>query len=381
MHFKYSLISTLLLMLSFYPLTAAAFERALSGTNQLDDFGKQIEMSIESRNPYFFNISFDAQQIIDHVIEKAGTESDTAFNTGLTEGLKSSLDMGTLILDELGANGSFKYITSYTDGDYSWLVFRLLNDNGINYHAYKTEKFENGFRITDEYSFLSGDKLSEIIESMYNRNAIAYLERNIMDQQMVLALEKLDKIKELYAKGKYSKAYQLYQSFPLSVKHSKTFQYVGLKVAEGLDKEKYLKVFNEFIAGYPEQKGKYLIPLDGLVKQGMYAEAIQCIDSLDNALNTDPLLDFFRAKIKYIEGDLENAKLYLAKVINFVPDFEMGYLSLLNIYLTEKNFKEATALLDQMVLTFNTYKEALAPFLTNFPEYLNSSVYMEWIDQ
>ncbi len=379
-----SLNTCIIILLSFVSQQLSAFnssDRQLLNDNKLNVFARQIEMSIESRNPYYFNLSFDSELILSRILDNQYTQEDSAFNQGFIDGISMSLDFGSTIVNEIGNSGTFKFIRSYTNEDGSWIVFRLLSENGINYHAYKVETIGDDYKITDGYFYLSGEKLSESIELIYNRNAAIFLQRENIDEEMIQALDELDKIKLNYSKGKINKAYKAWQEIPTAYRTMKSFQYTGLIIASGLNQETYLKIFEEYINCYPEEPGKYLIPLGGLLSQGCYEPALRCIDSLGKALETDPLLDFFRAKIYYVNGNLEKSKQFLAQVIEAIPDFEMGYLSLLNIYLTERNFEEATVLLDQMTLTFNTYKEDFYPFLTDFPDYLNSSIYKDWIDQ
>jgi tetratricopeptide (TPR) repeat protein len=374
----------ILLLLTAISLNLSAYnstDKQVPDDSKLIAFAKQIEQSIESRNPYYFNLSFDREVTLNRILDKSYSEADSAFNEGFIDGIRSTLELGTLIINELGNNGTFRFITSYSDIDGSWIVFRLLSENGINYHAYKVESIDNDFKITDGYFFLSGDKLSEALQLIYDRNTTIFLQKQKMDKVMVRSLDELDKTKQFYSKGNISKAFKIWQEIPSINRTEKPFQYVGLILATGLDKETFLNTYKEYLVNYPEEKGKYLIPLDGLMAHGYYDLALQCLDSVDKAIVKDPLLDFFRAKIYYAVGDIDKATSYLDQVIDLIPDFEMGYLSLLNIYLSERKFEEATLLLNQMILTFNTYKEDLYPFLTDFPDYLNSSLYKEWLEQ
>jgi tetratricopeptide (TPR) repeat protein len=379
-----SFYAYILLLLTPVSLHLSASES--SGKNLLDQkelvaFANQIEMSIESRNPYFFNLSFDSEAIIKSILENSLSESDSGFNQGFIDGFKQTLDLGAFIISEIGNNGTFEFISCNEDKDGPWITFRLLSENGINYHAYKVVTIGDNYKITDAYFFLSGEKLSESLQQIYDRNAAVYLQKETECIEMIQAKNELDRVKEYFSKGKINKAYKSWSEIPAVYRMSKSFQYVGLTIAPGLDKETYLSIYKEYLKNYPEEWGKYLIPLDGLVKEGYTELALQCIGKLEKTLKRDPLLDFFRAKIYYSNGNIEEATTFLGRVIDLIPDFEMGYVSLLNIYLTEKKFLEATILLNQMTLTFNTYKEDLYPYLSDFPEYLNSPVYKEWIEQ
>jgi hypothetical protein len=286
-----------------------------------------------------------------------------------------------MIINEMGNEGSFKFIRAYTKEDGAWMIFRVITSNGINYHDYKVDIIDGNYKITDGYFYLSGERLSETLQLIYERNAATYLQHFYADREWMMALNDLDKIKLEFSKSHFKKAYKLWQKIPDAYRKTKAFQYTGINIAAFLDQEVYMQVYQEYMANYPPGPAKYLIPLDGLVLHGNYELALQCLDSLDDILLADPLLDYFRAKIYYLTDNFEKSELYLAHVINSIPDFEMAYISLLNIYLNQKKFEQATGLLDQITLTFNTYKKDLYPFLTDYPDYLNSSAYKNWIEQ
>jgi hypothetical protein len=347
----------------------------------LIDFAGKIEASIENRDPNYFNLSFDTEALLDEILNKKCQETDSAFKKGFVDGIKMSFDLGTIIINELSTNGSFKFIHAVERNNSTWLVFRLISEEGINYHEYKIEPDGGNFKITDGYFYLSGDKLSESIYQIYTRYANLLLRFKTDDNTFLKADSELRKIKIFYSEGKFQKAYKHWNKIPVAYQSEKEFQCARINIAAGLDHEVYLGIFKEYMATYPAEPGKYLIPLDGLIAQGYYDLALQCLDSLDTVLSTDPLLDYFRASICYDRNDLALAIDCLVRLINSMPDFEMGYLSLLNIYLSENKFEEATTLLDKMILAFNAYKEDLYPFLAEYPEYLKSKPYQEWINQ
>jgi hypothetical protein len=367
-----------IILLAFITSHISAGE--IADNNDLSTFARQIEVSIENNSPYFFNSSFDVDALIEKVINPAETHSDSAFNEGFKEGIRSSFDMGSVIINELGGNGTFKFLHAVERNNARWLVFRVISENGVNYHEYEV-KINNGeYKITDGYFYLSGDKLSESISLIYNKYIDLFIHFG-QEDEFFKAAHELAKLKRLYAEGKYKKAFRHWYRIPESCQNMKTYQCAKINIASCLDINTYLSSYHEFMTKYPDEPGKYLIPLDGLVNHGCFELALASIDSLDSKLMTDPLLDYFRANIYYNSQSMDTAKLYLANVIASIPDFELGYISLLNIYLTQKQFEEATVLLDKIVLNFNAYKEDLYPLLAEFPEYLKSKPYQDWINQ
>jgi hypothetical protein len=380
---RFAYIEILIFVCMFTPALNAV---DTSGPTIIEDegvvsFAKQIEESIENRNPSYFNLSFNSDALVSEILSSHLMKTDSVFNKGFTDGIKMSLDLGTIVINELGTNGSFQFIHAIKRNNDTWLVFRLLSENGINYHEYKVEPDVKNYKITDGYFYLSGDKLSESLYHIYEKYVYMLSRSKAEDTEWAKILEELEKIKTLYSEGKTQKAYKYFSNIPETYQTNKTIQCAKINVASGLDHKTYLDIFNEYMVTYPDEPGKYLIPLDGLVSQGCYDLALQYLDSLDNALMTDPLLDFFRATIYYETNSTEKSADYLVKLIVAMPDFETAYLSLLNIYLTQNKFEEATDLLNKMIVSFNTYKEDLYPFLAEYPEYLKSPLYQEWIRQ
>jgi hypothetical protein len=373
-----------LILLSNSAFSLFAFDEnksALINDDQLTTFAKQLEASIENRNTSFFNISFNADSLVNDIISHSNYKAGYDFNQGFTDGIKSSFDFGSVILKELGEDGSITFIHAISRNNESWLVFRLISDNGLNYHEYKTELIDGRYAITDAYFYLSGEKLSESVAQIYLKYLSLCIKPEEQDVERLKALEELDNVKLIYAQGKSAKAYKEINKISGDFKSSKIYQCAMINIAANLKQNTYQSAYNEFMLSYPDEPGKYLIPLDGLISHGLYEYSIQCLDSLDSDLLSDPLLDYFRANVYYKMNDLVKASDCLVKVIDAIPDFEMGYLSLLRIYLTKNQFREATVLLNAMITSFNTYKEDLYPFLAGYPEFLNSSYYQEWIKE
>ena len=102
-------------------------------------------------------------------------------------------------------------------------------------------------------------------------------------------------------------------------------------------------------------------------------------DSLSASVGSDPALLIFRADILHRQGNEEEATRELSRLIETDPQFQTGYIALLEYHLKAQRFREATELLDRMTLEFNAYKNELLPLVANHRQFIKSDVYRHWI--
>jgi tetratricopeptide (TPR) repeat protein len=335
----------------------------------LTKFGLQLESSLESLNPYYFNLSFDVDLMLLNVFDSYGISPDQEYHQGFIDGIHSKLDLGTLLVNQLQRESDLELI-SVRPGSHPSLIFRLAGSQGINYHEYFIEVQNDDLKLSDAYIYSSGQRISEEVGELYVTSCYPIISKSDAI---------LEKVNEQCLKGNYKKAYHQLSKLPESAMRKKTNLMLAVDIASRIDAPSFLEAYSEFIQYFPEEPGKYLIPLDGLIAFGLYDIALENIDKLDEAVLKDPILNFVRANIYYQSDKSEEAEIYLYKLIEEKPDYEPGYISLLDIFLREKSYNEATDLLNQMVITFQNYKEDYIPFFVNYLEFINLKEYKDWL--
>ena len=351
--------------------------RVSHATDELTVFAEQLESSINSRNPYYFNLCFDTEAII----YKVTGESESAFNNefaeGFIEGVKQEFDPGSSIIDEIGTDGSFTFIRAYRKNEKTKLLFRLISDYGLNYHEYEVEQRGDRIVIVDGYIYISAQTISSTFEQVYTEyllNIYRYTENRRYN-------DPCKKIQRLAESGKTLKAYKKWEKLPSLIRYTKSNQLLGINLAKKINKKTYFGTYIEFLEHFPDEPGKFFVSLDGLIEHEYLQAALKNIDILDETIQNDPLLNVLRANIYYKSGNTKGAETCLHQVIESMPEYETGYISLLDIYLEENEFEKATELLDKIVLTFDTVKEDLLPFIENHPDFKDSAEYKSWIDR
>jgi hypothetical protein len=124
-----------------------------------------------------------------------------------------------------------------------------------------------------------------------------------------------------------------------------------------------------------------LMLLEGLYYQKDYHLTLWYIDQLDRAVGHDPYLNYFRASLFRSMDKPVRSEWYLNKFISDLPEKEEGYLSLLELYMESARYTDATNLLDNIIDLFGFYKEDLKPLFQNFPDFINSMEYTQWINK
>jgi tetratricopeptide (TPR) repeat protein len=378
---NYLFLLVSLLLLSVNTRGISLHENKQPEIKQLEKFALNIQESIENGNPSYLNLSFDIDAFLQKIITENSFPDDTAFNKGFQEGLHNNFDIGAMIVDEIKQNGKYSFLHLYQKEGTYFLLFRLFTNNGINYHEFEVKQDNDKFKIIDAYLFLSGEKMSETIARVYNSFRLLNSASAPNSYKYLQALSELGEIKALASKGKYSKAYKKWQKLPSNFTEDKLFLMTGIQIASYLDDKTYLKTYNEFVLNYPNNTGKYLIPLNGFLVHKNYSMAMTCIDSLDKSLDNDPMLNYVRGNLLYEMGNYTEAAKKMSVLIESIPDFETAYYSLLSLYVKDKNYLEATHLLDKIVFTFNYYKDDFSPILKEYPEFINSKEYQAWLNQ
>jgi hypothetical protein len=349
--------------------------------NQFTKFASYIEQSIENGSPSFLNKSFDLDLFIQKIFDRYNPTGKTDFNEGFKKGFMNNFDLGVMIIDEIKENGSYTFLKSYNRDGNTYLLFRLLSDNGINYHELEVKEINGEVNITDIMLFHTGEKISETIGHIYESFVMSFSESNISFSERPNEYLEMQEIKELWGQGKNKQAFKEWQNLPEKTRNQKAFLILGLQLSASIGNKLYLQVYNDYYRNFPENTSKYLIPIESLITTKNYTQALNCIDYLDKGLDSDPMLNYLRANILFEMGNRLEAANKLTLLIETIPDFEKSYFSLLNIYMKDKNYTEATHLLDKIIVNLNYYKDSMVVLLDEFPEFCKSKEYQTWINQ
>jgi predicted Zn-dependent protease len=325
---------------------------------------RSLEESMSRRSTGKFNELFD----LDALNKRIREQSHNTLHKAMVDGALSTIKSGELsrqMVISLGDKGTYQLVKQYEKGNHQHLVFRLYNQQ-LNYHDYELIKKGDKVKISDIFIYVSGENLSttyaESLQSMEEHSAAA---KNIDNSE----LGKIQRIKNYLNHEEYQKADELFKTLPALIRNQKLYKIIYIKIASGLQTDKYLAELNRYQQEYPDAPNMYLLMIDAYVLKKDYAGALKCVNSLDSLINKDPFLDYFRGLIYKQMADRSNQVMTLENLHKNMPDFGAGTLELINAYLEDKQLDKAVTLTQ----TYNKQKDAdqgtIQSFYVLYPDY------------
>ena len=374
-----------ILCTSVYALPEDAADNHTNTLNKeaLNRFGKQIEAAIANNNPAYVNKVFSKKDFFSKIEIQSRNEDIIEFNGGFESGIYHSLNFGELIQSQTLGGGKFEYIKTYVRNNEVLLLFRLFTAQGINYHEYVVERHDEKYYITDVYIYMVGEYVSEGLKRRYLTHFCELLPEDadlFVSKEDYKTYVLLNKSRAELDKGKVAKALKIWNKIHANYRHKREVQLLGLQLAslQSVDMYKDLKV--NFEASFPDDPGFYLFSANALFDKKEYELSLECLDSLDKKVD-DPMLDYLRGTILVEMGNGDRASEAYKRLIDYNPNFELAYLSLIDIYIKRKEYAEVTVVLDAMTSNLNYYKSDFQDYLKDYPDFINSSSYKNWINE
>ena len=298
------------------------------------DFARQIQSSIEKRQPEFYNNAFDKKTFL----KKAGLPKERdarAFSSALSDKLK----MGTQLINSISEKGTYQLVKHYEKDNKQHLLFRLYDDGSLNYHDIELTKAGKETKIADMYIYTSGELFSETMRKIYQEM------KGVMDKSSSADegwIRDLPRMRALINQRKHEEALEIYERLPADIKKMKAVQIIHITIGAGLDDEgKYEAILDEYTSLYPNEPNMHLITLDGHIIKKQYDKALYSINEMDRMINKDPFLDYYRYLIYNLKQKDDSAKMSIERLMTNLPDFEDGMIELIAVYIEEKNKPEA----------------------------------------
>lgn len=380
-HF-FSLFTIFIFCQAGYSNNSALTEEELK---KIQIFAKQIEASLENNNPIYFNSILNSEALLAKIITLPSNNYSTIqFNIGFMMGFKQNFDLGSLLVNEIENNGSYKYLRAYMSNNKPRILFRLFNQDGLNYHEYEITEVNGKYEITDIYVYLTGENISETLRRMYFYEVSQNSSNNDSDLQFDLpnqAWKYLQKAQSAFEKGRFEKAVKIWNKIEPEQKEIKHVLLEGIMYASYCNTSLHGQLVNKYLSIYPDDPGYLLQSITGFLTIGEYKKALAAIDKLDKYLYYDPMLNFIRGRICTEMGNFKTAITYFERILDQMSDFDMAYFALLDLLIKSDNFNEATQLLDRMTFKFNAYKTDFDNILQEYPTFINSSEYLTWISE
>lgn len=322
---------------------------------EVHDFAKKIEISIDKREPGMLNEAVDEKILSKKIGIGSGINSKS-----MQAGLKKGMAIGNKIVESISSKGTYSLIKEYEKDKVHHIIFRLYDNGMLNYHDFELARSKGQPKIADVYIYMTGEDLSETLKNLF-----AQFKDNAEDSWF----SRLPNIRTLLNKGKHQEALAIYNNIPEEAKKARVFQITHIDICSGLSDEQYEKAIAEYETLYPNEPNMQLLMIDGYILRKDYAKALHAVNELDKMIDKDPLLDFYRAVCYKLMGDYAKKTECLERLVKNIPDMEEGILELIADYLAKEEFEKAKPLVDKYRNTSSFDQSTLTTFLSYYPGY------------
>ncbi len=336
-------------------------EQPLSKEEALE-VAHNIDSSINKKQPRYFSELMDVD-VFSERIAKAG---DSKYSNQIKKEMKSiwhQLDMGDKIVQSLGDEGQYKLVKHYEKDGVHHLVFRLFATDGLNYHDIELTKYKGKPRIADIYIYLSGESFSKTVADL----AKVFSGNKSNDGAEIAS--SISKMRNYMKTGDYEKAEKFYTGLPSNIKNQKSVRLMAIMLYKDYDEDKYLEQLEDFKATFPDMPNIDLLMIDAYIIRKDYAKAIEAVDKLDQFIDKDPFLDYFRGIIYKMEGKTDVALSYYEKTYKNDPGFESVLIELIDTYVTEGNQEKADYYITAYKNNTKFNQQMLDTYLLTHPQF------------
>jgi len=348
-------------------------------------FAQQLAITINERNPDFFNQQFALSAIVNNIVQSVQAPQNIADN--FVHNMTTAVNAGEEIVNALGESGQYTFLhINQLENKKIRAIFRLSEDSDINYHeVYLASTTDADIIITDFYIYKGGLPFSETLKKLYLtslvdvQDELDYSTTSSADKAFIESVGLIHEINGLYQIGDYQEAYNGIAALPQALQNDKMVLMLQLKVAQALGNPQRKQALQQFKKYYPNDPAIAFLQLDHAFANEDYGAILTLLDGIDLYIGGDAHLKMLQANTYVLLQQHDIATSILAGLIAQKTTNEDVYWQLLQIYLKEESYVQATALLTQMQneLTINPVPRLVSAGIYN--QFLNSSIYKDWM--
>ncbi len=273
-------------------------------------FAETLETQLRNGNGTFFVRSMDWSRLTDQVLEGVQNSKDLPAEErfdrrALIQLFSEKGGIAQSVAEKIKQGGTYHFLRTRKLPNGNWTVtFRLVDaDGGLDYHdLYLERRGGNLIQIYEFYLYHFDETFSEtlrrtLVPDLYVDGKNDY---GMPMSQLVLILYKENKllIQELskaFENGNYNRTLDLFEQLPKELQEQKTFQFWRLKAAQmHPDPSVYSFVLADVRQKFHQEGWVDFLSLDYFFNHHDYANALKCIDRIDQLVGGDPYLQNFR---------------------------------------------------------------------------------------
>ncbi|HMP92668.1 MAG TPA: hypothetical protein PKD90_07345 [Phnomibacter sp.] len=347
------------------PMLAACSQPTPVTKAEAEAFANQLVSSMQQRDASLFNTMIDAETFANIILD----EMSIPFNKGFVEGIETGLKnrkMGTELLHNMGDGGSIRLLRVYEKQGQQHVLLRTIfgETDGFNYYDLTlTHNRQNEVKVADMFIYLAGQWLSTMMGEL-----MAPALGDDKNNANLSAIKSMQGIRPLLKKGKPREALAIFEKLPAQVRNQKISQIIYLEICNQLeDEDKYLQALEEFESLYPDATNAWLAGIDLAFLRKDYPKALQLVDKLDQHVQTDPYLNYYRGLLLNAYEKPNEAAMAYEKLIAEIDWLALGYLELMIIYAEQGKKEQALQVHNKYVNAPCYNQEYLEGILEQFP--------------
>jgi hypothetical protein len=332
---------------------------------EVEAFGKKIEKLAAARDLAALNEVFDKKGFLKKLELPSGTSAE-----GFKQGLSSKLNFGTLIFQN-SKDLTYQFLHQYEKNNKEQhAIFRFYAPGvGLNYHDCVIELVKGQCKIANMYLYTTGENYDETLRNMFFE---AGLDEEASKKILTMReddITRLQRMRYFMQQKQFAEAKQEFEAMSLSAQQMRLMQLQNISICTNISNEEHLKAISNFKRLYPDDKKMGLVLLDGYFINEEYEQALECVNQLDSSVLGDPFLNYYRFNIYTRMNESNKAQTALETVVLKVKNFQPGFYSLIDLYLSQKEFVKADVLVKKYRASRKFNQQELDELLKFYPLY------------
>lgn len=333
-----------------------------------------IETAVNQENHAFIDSIFDTDRLISFVTE--GIDAPEYYENGFKTGFRDFYTPGTILVSSAGQHTDYSFMR-LKSVDPPIGLFRIVGDQGLNYQEIHLSAGANGTpTIKDFYSYQEAELFSQGVRRLYILNLVQ--EVDDFEHPLADALPLINSAAQLADGGDVALAFSEMKKLPKDILDQKVVLLMLLTMGSDLGEDSLNLAADIFRKQYPNDPLVELKVLDYSYKTQDTTKVFNALARLDTKLGGDVYLDVLKAAILKSEGQSKRAKNLLANALKKNPKLEEPYWLLIDLLITEKDYKGTVDLFE----SFNThFEDNAANYIVNenYADFFASESYKTWI--
>lgn len=348
---------------------------------RVEAFADRIETDLANGKIGVLDMHFDKGIFVDRVVNDAYWDEQLQiagqenYKVNYKANLIRNLSLAGLFLRGIDGSKYFSYdLSKMYRIDNRWhAVFRMYANDALNYHDMLLRIDSNKVWIEDVYIMAVGRQLSNIMQESY----ISGIPSAFSDQRRKDNLL-LYRSKMLMDQEEYSRALATFDSISLDYKKQKSLRLFRLQIGANIPNDAYVRDLERYEKDFPDDAGTLLFQIDKNFLYGNYPEVIKSLGQLQKMYGNDPVVDYLHANALNALGKCNDATPYYQNALNAKPDWQEPFFNWVDCYIKKRDYKAATALLDEYTHMFDLTPTYVRYLFNKDPNFFLNKTYQDW---